>query len=372
MLVFRKRLLPYSETFIADQARHLERFRATLTGYSLDRSGSHLLEGLECVPLSARTRLPGLAKLLFKRYGRIPAAWLRALRERRPTIVHAHFGPDGLVAAPLARALGVPLVVTFHGFDITIREPLNHYRRRIGTVFASATRVIAVSSYIADCVRERGCPAEKIRRHYIGIDTRRFTERTEPVDEPTVLFVGRLVGKKGCEYLVRAAARLGESLPGLQVQVIGDGPLLEALKALAAELRAPVAFLGRQPPAEVSARISRAAVMCVPSVTEANGNSEGLPMVVPEAMASGVPLVATRHSGIPDAVLDGETGLLVAERDEEGLAEALSRLLQDRGRRGAMGRAAASRARERFDVRKQCRLLEEIYDEAVDAGPVFT
>ena len=147
--------------------------------------------------------------------------------------------------------------------------------------------------------------------------------------------------------------------------LVGDGPLRQDLRRLVGRLAlgARVDFPGFVPQGELRARFERAAVFCHPSVTPESGETEGLPFSILEAQAAGLPVVATRHAGLPEGVEDGATGLLVGERDVGGLARALGTLLADRERRQAMSRAAVEHVKEKFDLRRQAARLEALYDE---------
>lgn len=224
---------------------------------------------------------------------------------------------------------------------------------------------IAVSQFIRDRLVERAFPKEKITVHYIGIDTRTFTPLLNVQREPLVLFVGRLVEKKGCEFLIRAMQSVQESVPGIKLVIVGDGPLRPTLEQQAATTLRQCSFVGMQTPEQVRTWMSRAALQCVPSVTAASGDSEGLPTVVLEAMATGMPVVASSSAGIPEAVAHGETGLLAPERDWRALAANIMTLLTDQGAWESMSRAGQQRVRRDFDLHKQCAKLEQIYEQVL-------
>ena len=223
---------------------------------------------------------------------------------------------------------------------------------------------IGVSRFIVERLERLGFPMERTRLHYIGVDPDAFERRAEPTAEPVVLHVARLVEKKGTEYLLDAFAQIARKHRRARLVVIGAGPLREKLARRAAELEiAPrVSWLGAAPHAEVRAWLQRAAVLCLPSCTAANGDAEGLGQALLEAAASGVPVVATRHGGIPEAVEDGRTGYLVPERDAAALAGALDVLLASEALRCSFGDAARRLARERFDLHRQTRGLEQLYE----------
>ena len=370
VLVFRKRLLAYSETFIAAQGRHLPHWRAVYIGLKADTSGCDMLsdKGNPTDPddnvclLHDHSCCPALSGALFKRCGVIPRRWLHQLQSHGPSILHAHFGPDALVALALKQRLGIPLVATFHGFDICIDTPRNGYRRRRHRIFEQADAVIAVSDFIAKRLADHGCPDTKIIRHNIGIDLQSFRCAYPQEGRQDVVFVGRLVEKKGAIDLLNAWSQIAARHPHHRLHIIGDGPQRQTLQHLAAPLGQAVVFHGRQNPQQVHDHLARAAVFCVPSVTSANGDAEGLGMVFLEAQAMATPVVSTRSGGIPEAVIDGHTGILVDERSPNALAEAIDDLLDNEPKRCALALAGPPHVAKQYDIRRQCAALESIYE----------
>jgi glycosyltransferase involved in cell wall biosynthesis len=365
VVVFRKRMLPYSETFIAAQGNHLPSWQAVYAGATEERSGIRLLEGATTCILNKQVArwISPFVSWAFKRYGLIPAAWLKKLRGYQPKLLHVHFGPDALyMGIPLSKALGIPLIVTFHGFDITIDAPDSRYQRERFKLFQHATKVIAVSDFIASKLIEHGCPEEKIVRHYIGIDLEKFTPFDGPISREDIVFVGRLTEKKGCRYLIEAAIHLAELGENHHLHIIGDGVLRESLQILAQPIANRVTFHGKQTPGFVREKVGKAAVFCAPSVTSRSGDSEGLGMMNLEAMALGTPVVSTFHTAIPEAVIHEKTGILVPEADSKALAIALRRCLNDRDFAEKLGKNGIAHVCQHFDIRKQCGGLEMIYD----------
>lgn len=370
VLIFRKRLLPYSETFIAEQGRFLPHWRPLFAGVTREADGLPMIQRLVDDPahsaeislLTEQALWPGLAAGLLKRLGRMPRRWLAHLQGFAPRVVHAHFGPDGLAARPIARALGLPLLTTIHGADICIHTPHNTYRRRRAELFRDANAIIAISDFIAGKLEDAGCPKEKIIRHNIGIDTSAFIPGPPADQRRGVLFIGRLVEKKGCTDLIAALGQLRGQHPEHPLEIIGEGPQSTELHARAQSLGRPVHWHGVQSPDQVRAHLARAAVLCVPSVTAANGDAEGLGMVFLEAQAMHTPVVSTRHGGIPEAVVHGMGGLLVDERSPAQLAQALDTLLGDSPRRQSMGESGRDHVCTHYDIRQQCAALEHIYE----------
>lgn len=361
-LIFRKRILPWSETFIGAQAGAMTRYAPVLAGYHRDASGAALVAGMPCVLLDEHSAFPALEKLLLKQFERLPPRWGRAMAVHAPRVVHAHFGSSVVPGRVVARALGVPLVVTYHGMDITVRAGSDAELARRASAFSSASRVIAVSEYIAGRVRAAGCPPEKVVVHYIGVNTTHFSPGTAPRASHRVLFVGRLVAKKGVIHLVRAMREVQRAVPEAELVVAGDGDLRASLEREASAVGIRAAFLGVQTPEQVRDLMRTATVVAGPSIADARGNDEGLGMVFIEAQACGTPVVVSTSGGASEGVVNGETGLHFAPGDETALAEHLVALLRDPERRARMGGAARRHVEARFDLRTQTARLEETYD----------
>jgi glycosyltransferase involved in cell wall biosynthesis len=365
VIVFRKRLLAYSETFIAGQGHALPSYEACFAGFRVDRSGLALLGSSRVLLQQDHSGVPALSRLRLRLGAGVNRRWLEALDACRPRLLHAHFGPDGLAALPIAERLGIPLVVTFHGFDITQDRPSTAgYRRGRPELFVKAAKIIAVSKYIRGKLIERGCPEDKIVHHRIGIDLERFRGDKRETPEPTILFVGRLVEKKGCIYLLEAARSLKEKFPTLRILIAGTGPLSEELDRFGRSHGLNVELLGSQPVDRVRGLLQSGWILCVPSIVARSGDAEGLGMVFLEAQALGTPVVSFATGGVPEAVAHGKTGLLAPERDVPTLAAYLGELLSDDAARREYGRRGIERVRELFDIRRQCAALEEIYDAA--------
>lgn len=368
-LIFRKRLLPWSETFIAAQGGALERYRPAFVGYHLLEHASTLLDGRTTVTMAEHARFPVLSKGALKALGLVTPRWRRALAALEPAVLHVHFGVNTPVALPIARTLDLPLVVTYHGMDITVRRTGPGVKRRRAKVFAAADRIIAVSDFIADELRAAGCPETKLAVHYIGVDTTRFSPGDATArDDARILFVGRLVEKKGLIHLLRAVPRVRRAVPDVELVVAGDGGLRSTLEAEARRLGVRCRFLGRQTPDEVRTLMRRSTVLCAPSVVARSGDAEGLGMVIVEAQASGTPVVAFDSGGAGESIVDGVTGYVVPERDEEALAGSLTDILATPTLRRRMSTAARAHVLENFDLTRQTAKLERIYDEVRTAS----
>jgi glycosyltransferase involved in cell wall biosynthesis len=270
---------------------------------------------------------------------------------------------------PLQRRLDLPLVVTFHGYDATQRCDLRsgvmawRYGRLRHRLVDSANRLLAVSDYIRRRIIALGVPESRIQTHYIGVDLAKFPPAPLEEREPIVLGVGRLVEKKGFEFLIDAMAEVQRSMPDLELVLIGGGDLEADLRERAVEKLGSFRMLGALPPREVISWMRRARILAAPSVVDRSGNTEGLPITILEALASGLPVVATRHAGIPEAVIDGESGFLVDEWDTTALAGRILELARDDAGWQSLSTSSRALVERSFDLTVQTRQLEDVYDQ---------
>ena len=366
--IFRQNLFRVSEPFITQQAGQLRRYQPVYVGRL--RFGE-APAGSRALALSDRRawhRLPGIALHIVTRS---PAPYEKLLAHEHPALIHAHFGTDGVYALPLARRLGIPLITTFHGFDATMSTaafftspawanyPL--FRRRLareGALF------LCVSSFIRGKVLAMGFPEERTFVHYTGVDVAAIRPRAPAEERPVILHVARLVEMKGTKYLIAAFAAVSTDHPEAELVIIGDGPLRRSLQALASALGigARIRFLGALPQKQALAWMRKAAMLVLPSVYTSTGRVEGLGMVLLEAAATGIPVVATSVGGIPEGVVHGRTGTLVAERDSAALAGAIAALLESAPLRRHMGLQAREFVQTRFDAATLDAALEDYYD----------
>lgn len=279
---------------------------------------------------------------------------------RRFDIIHCQFGPMGRMACLLKKAglISGEITTTFLGYDIT-REIKKHGKEVYRELFREARLLLPNSEYLKRLLLEADAPREKVVLHRLGIKVEEFpfVDRTGRTGPLKILAVGRFVEKKGFRYLLHALADV-EPRVALECRIIGDGPLMPELKALAAklELGDSVRFMGWQDVDEVAGAMVEADLLMAPSVTAEDGDMEGMPLVIAEAMSTGLPVIGTRHSGIPEAVHDGENGVLVEERDVGGLANAIGSF-SDPGRRLAAGIKSREILAAEFEAQKQAKGL---------------
>lgn len=246
----------------------------------------------------------------------------------------AHFGPAGVTAAKL-RVLGVirgKIATIFHGIDISSREVLNHYTPEYQQLFRRGDLMLPISDLWAGRLQKMGCPREKIAVSRMGVDMTRFSPR--PVKAPAtpleIISVARLTEKKGLHVAIEACRQLKEQGMAFRYRILGIGPWERRLRTLIEQyqLEDVVDMPGFKPSHEVKEMLDDADVFLLPSVTGADGDMEGIPVALMEAMAVGIPVVSTLHSGIPELVEADKSGWLVPENDARALAQRLATFSQ--------------------------------------------
>ncbi|MEI8307581.1 MAG: glycosyltransferase [Chloroflexales bacterium] len=295
------------------------------------------------------------------------AAFLRAVRCE---LVLAEYGPTGAEVARACAWANVPLAVHFHGADAYERDILATYGPHYPALFARAAAIIAVSREMESRLLALGTPRDRL--HYLpyGADVNLFQGANPAAAPPHFLAVGRFVDKKAPQLTLLAFQQVHAAMPEAHLTMVGDGALRESCLRLAKAmgLADVVSFPGPLPHAEVAALMARSRAFVQHSLVALSGDSEGTPVAIIEAGAAGLPVVATRHAGIIDVVVEGATGLLVDQGDAAGMAEAMLTLARDPALAGRMGAAAADRARVHFDQRTQLNRLWAILDAARIAG----
>lgn len=291
---------------------------------------------------------------------------LRRLRAAGVAHLHAHFAAGAsLDALRLARRLGLTWSVTAHAYDIYL-QPMNLAEKLRDAAFATSG-----CDYTVRDLRRIGGPGASVHRVVMGVDRERFARRFPYPGTRVVAAVGRLVEKKGFPDLVRAAAILErEGRPVDEVVIAGDGPLRDALARLAEEegVAHRLRLLGPTPPDGVRALLERSDVLAMPCVVAADGDRDSMPVVVKEALAMEVPVVATDEVGLPEIVRP-PAGLLVPPADPAALAVALGDLLaEDAERRAERGRAGRALVAAEADARIEARRLSSLIADAVARG----
>lgn len=295
----------------------------------------------------------------------------RILMQRKADLMHVYFGHTGVHLLPFIKRWDRPVVVSFHGMDVQPREDQPGYVDRLRDLLQTLPMVMARSESLKQRLVELGCDAGKIRLNRTGIPMEGFPVAERPAPENgewRLIQACRMVEKKGLDDTLNVFVDLLKSFPNARLTLAGDGPLMEATEKLAVELgiAGQVDFPGFLDSKQLRDLYHQAHIFIHPSRITADHNQEGIPNAMLEAMATGLPVVATLHGGIPEAVEEGKTGWLVEERDRGGLLERVERLIKDDACRQAMGKAAAESMRNEFEQGAQVARLEGYYRELLD------
>jgi len=356
----------YSETFIQAHVNRLPATVLELYGGSLPR-----------YQRGAKPLLPAMQNIVDKGLGRIMRTYQgyftnrtlgRFLEQNGVDVVLAEYGTTGVALRQVCPAANVPLVVHFHGFDAYQRSIIEGPGRHYPELFEIASALIAVSRDMVRRLLDLGAPREKIYYNPCGVDMTLFSGSDPASAPPLFLAVGRFVDKKAPQVTLLAFSRVSESVPEARLIMIGNGPLWKSCKRLAHELGIvkAVEFHGPRPHAEIARTMQRARAFVQHSVIPSDGDSEGSPVVVLEAGASGLPVISTRHAGIPDIVIEGETGLLVDEGDDLGMAQAMIQVAEDDALAARLGKAARDRIGSKFTMDKSINNLWLILEAGIN------
>ena len=277
-------------------------------------------------------------------------ALARYFRGARIGVVLAEYGLTGVEVMHSCRLAGIPLVVHFHGRDAFHEGVLEEYRGRYAELFQLSAGVVAVSREMRHQLIELGAAPDKVHHIPYWVDSRQFTGADPASAPPRLLAVGRFVEKKAPYLTVLAFARARQRVPEIRLTMIGEGPLLGTCRHLAQlyEVSDAVEFTGAREHRFVQQRMAGARAFVQHSVRACDGDCEGTPVAILEAQASGLPVVATRHMGIRDVVIEGRTGLLVDEQDVQGMADAMVRVAREPGVAARWGQAGRRRVLTEF------------------------
>ena len=372
----------YCTTFLKPEMRHIYRQVTGLRRWDTWVMTRERIEA-EQYPFSEIEVLPKVRKNFLKRFWRkyvlrlSPLLYRDELRcivktfERKPAdLMHVYFGHTGVHLLPFIKGWDKPVVVSFHGMDIQPRPHQPGYDDMMRELLQTVPLVLARSESLFDALEKWGCPRGKMRLNRTGIPLDAFplVKRTVP-EEGRWQFVQacRLIAKKGLKSALQAFAMFHGFQPNARFVIAGDGPMKDSLLDLARELGVAnaVELRGFLDQAALAKLYAESHVFVHPSEMTSDQNQEGVPNSMLEAMATGLPVLATRHGGIPEAVTDGASGLLCPERDPQSLMEAMFRFTEHPENLATMGEEAARSVREEFSQQRAIERLESFYDEAI-------
>ena len=361
---------PYLEpttVWIHDQIRSLRRYNPIVFARSVRNEDRFPVSRL--IDFTAHGALLGVTDRVWIRMSGMYPRYGSYVTREGGDVIHAHFGQEGFRCLAARRKANIPLVTTFYGLDVSALPKIPMWRRRFERLFREGDLFLAEGPFMAECLAELGCPKRKIQVQRLGIDLERFNYRPPSKRETTeVLMYASLREKKGHRFGIEAFARVLKTHDDLRLTIAGDGPLKSDLVQQVNQLgiRERVDFLGMVTHEEGRELLDRATVLVSPSLTASDGDTEGgAPVTLLEAMASGLPIVSTRHADIPYVLKGGEAGLLVEENDTDGLARGLSSLLDTSERREALAEAGRSAVVERHALATQAESLEAHYDSVI-------
>ncbi|MFH1055292.1 MAG: glycosyltransferase [Candidatus Altiarchaeota archaeon] len=360
----RLRYLPLTETFIYNEITSITSYRVLVFCAQKKNLESFPYAGLRSISdLNPISYLINGAYLHFH----LGCPHFSQVIEREDVrLLHAHYGPTGLRMLSLKRRHIIPLVTSFRGIDASLfpsRKPGMY-----DLLFKEGDIFLARSYDMKKDLVRMGCPEGKVMVHHSGINLDEFQYvKRQPSDRTVFLTVARLAENKGVQDAVEAFAQVHESRPNTRLKIVGEGPYRDVIERRAKELRVldDVDLFGALPHHKVIEEMLKSHIFVLQSFTTPDGEKEGIPNVLMEAAATGMPVVSTRHAGIPELVLEGKTGIVVEERDIKSLGSAMIRLIDNTNLCDKMGVEGRKHVESEFNIKKQAAKLEGIYDELI-------
>lgn len=294
-------------------------------------------------------------------------AYVRLLKQSNAEAVLAEYGPGGVAVLPACAQLNLPLIVHFHGFDASQRNIIEKYRAAYIELFKYTAGIIAVSKAMREKLISLGASPDKVYYNPYGVDVNAFSQSSPAENDLVFLSVGRFVEKKAPHLTLLAFAEVYRQCPNARLRMVGDGHLLDACRdlAVALDIANAVTFLGHQSHEVVQDEMQHARAFVQHSLVAPSGDSEGTPVAILEAQASGLPIVSTFHAGIPDVVVEEKTGLLVPERDVQQMAKQMIRFIEEPTLAAQLGRAGRERVLAHFTMEKSIDRLWKIITSCV-------
>lgn len=286
------------------------------------------------------------------------------LTKNKIDVLLANYGPMGVALIDACERADVKMIVHFYGFDATEYKTLKVYQEKYANLFQRVDSIVVVSNDMKTQLHKLGANLSKIYVNPCGVKTSEFLGASPETKPPLFITVGRFTPKKSPQSTIRAFAEVLKKVPTAQMIMVGDGELWEESKQLANELKISdkIDFQGKKSPAEILVLFHQARVFLQHSMLAPSGDSEGTPVAILEASATGLPIISTRHAGIKEAVVHGETGFLVEEGDWKSMGKYMIQLAQDPLLCGKMGRNARKHMEENYEMDKLLHTLKEILE----------
>jgi len=355
----------YSETFIQAH-KNLLKGNVFFYNGSIDRTS---LEGYGSLKKIGKTSFFKLKRELFKK----TYTWyferfiIESFKKKKVDVVLAEYGTTAQSYLSIIKQLNLPLIVHFHGYDASVSKIIksnNNYKE----VFETASYVVVVSKKMYRDLLHLGCPEHKLIYNVYGPQDEFF--KVQPnFSKQQFISIGRFVDKKAPYYSILSFLKVIEKFPEAKMIMAGDGQLLETCKNLVSyyKIQSNVSFVGVITPEKYRVYLGESLAFVQHSIVAENGDSEGTPVGILEASASGLPVISTRHAGIPDVIIHGETGFLVEEHDVDGMAENMIKLMENTEIAKELGAKGKINIKENFNMDRHIKLLDELIDKAVKA-----
>lgn len=288
-------------------------------------------------------------------------ALMNSLKREKVDCVLAEYGPTAVHTLKVVKHLNLPLVVHFFGYDASVKTVIHQYKEQYKKVFEYATNVVVVSKQMKEDLIRMGCPLSKLVLIYCAPDNIFFSASPQ-FKKQQFLSIGRFVDKKAPYLTIAAFSKVVHQFPDTRLLMIGDGLLLNTCKNLAKlwGIERNVDFPGTKSPSEILCLFEESTAFVQHSITALDGDSEGTPVAVLDAQAAALPVLSTFHAGIPDIIIDGETGFLVKEQDVDGMARYMIKLMEEKGLAKKMGEAGRKRTSELFSMEKCLNKLNKV------------
>jgi colanic acid/amylovoran biosynthesis glycosyltransferase len=351
----------YSETFIQAHRRlkngEIVFYYGAANDFKIDGEGSISKKSSRYI-----VRILGL--LFFKgNHFDITYFLKRSFKKHNITNILVEYGTFGADLLPYLKQIDLPFIVHFHGYDASSFKILEHYSEKYKELFKHAHKTIAVSRLMYAKLESLGCPPNKLIYNVYG-PSEQFLDIVPNFKSSDFLFVGRLVEKKAPHYLVESFIKIANEFPSARLIIVGDGDFKEVLinKILNSNLQQRILLKGKLKPSEIKSLMKDAFCFIQHSVTASDGDMEGTPLTILESAAAGLPVISTFHAGIPDIIINNETGLLVNEHDIEGMANCMRFLLNNREQASLMGAKSKARILENFTLNRHLRCIDKLFD----------
>ena len=358
VLHYKTKYLNRSETFIDRLVRNHQEYEPSVLCYE----AKSFTDGLPVYesPKKGVARLTNLTAFHLN----LPLPYYTStIRQLQPDVIHAHFGYDAYKLIGPAQKNNVPLVVSFYGSDVSRLPSEFGWQKRYKKLADAGSHFIAATEFMKGQLIDLGFPEDKISVVPFGINLSDFSFREDYNPTNQVMMIGRMVEKKGFEYAIRAVAELQKRDKSVTLNLFGEGPLRGELERLTQKLKltGQVHFHGYTPISEIIQKLDEHAVLLAPSVTAEDGDKEGLPNTILEGMAKGIPVIATDHAAIPEAIQNGKTGFLTHERNIEQISDKISYVVEGADNIDEIRYAARKYIEDHHSVKHMVNNVESIY-----------